>query len=749
MHPKISHMLSRHGSRRPFALATANHSRLRPIARPGLEVLERRVNPSTFIWTALGDGQTWNDASNWQLVGSSPLIQQPTVPTPFSNVIFPPIATLPPGSSTTINFNFAYLDMPLNSLTIDDSYTFTGNPIKIDSALSVANPFTTAPNGATATVLLAGLELAPGVVINTGTGSTLQLASTSDPTGLQLTLLGGLTKSGAGQLVVDTQSVLYSNSTALLPIPVTIAGGSITLGASVNLGGLTFQINSTAGLTIADNVAAKVQALTGTGLVDLQGTTASGDQTSLTVAVPNAATDKFNGFIDGTGQFIMGGYGTLVTGTIDFSGTGSIQALYGTLDVDGSISAGSLQVVSRATLGGLGMWSFTGPVVFQPNATFDVTLNGTNPGSQYTQLVDTNATAGVNLGSSILAASLGYEYEQGDQYTIIEAPLIQNAFGNVVSGKVIVSGSVPLSVSPTGTTVTLSPLQSVTSTRLQSSANPSYPGAPVTFTASVGTRTAPVSSGTVSFLLGTTLLATAQVGAGGTASVTTTSLPLGSSAIIAVYSGTGPILGSTSSVVTVAVVPYRTVTSLTSNSNPGVLGRTVTLTASVVTNTGAAATGGSVSFRRGKLLLGTAPLTSAGTASLSLSSLGVGTIGIQAIYNGTANNLASVSGVFKQAVGAAPTATALSITTQTLANGRVRYILVAEVTAAADAALTPTGTVVFRQNGRSLGTARLKGGVATLVVRGKPPGSQARFVASFQKNTQFRSSSSPPVQFQS
>ena len=135
------------------------------------------------------------------------------------------------------------------------------------------------------------------------------------------------------------------------------------------------------------------------------------------------------------GQFITGGNGTLTTGTIDFGGAGSIQVLSGTLDVDGTISAGTLQVSSIGTLGGLGMWNFSGAVVFQAGSTFDVTLNGTGAGTQYTQLVDTNATAGVNLGNSTLAASVGYEYEQGDRYTIISSPLIQSAFQNVVAGR--------------------------------------------------------------------------------------------------------------------------------------------------------------------------------------------------------------------------------------------------------------------------------------------------------------------------
>ncbi len=584
-------------------------------------------------------------------------------------------------------------------------------------------------------------------MISTGPGSTLQLANANDPTGLLVNVQGPITKAGGGQLVVDTQSVFFSNTSTVQPIPVTLIGGSIVLGVSVNLGGLSFQINSTAGLLIADNVAAKVQTLTGTGLVDLEGTTAAGDLTSLTVAVPNTTTDQFNGLIDGVGQLITGGNGTLTTGTIDFGGAGSIQVLSGTLDVDGTISAGTLQVSSIGTLGGLGMWNFSGAVVFQAGSTFDVTLNGTGAGTQYTQLVDNNATSGVDLGNSTLAASVGYEYEQGDRYTIISSPLIQGAFQNVVAGRVFVGGSIPMAVSATSTTFTMTPLQSETTTGFQSSTNRSNPGLPVTFTAFVSTRTSPVASGTVNFMQGSTVLATVALGSSGAASFTTTSLPLGSTAITAVYTGTSGILGSTSPTLSISVVPFSTVTVLTSSPNPSTLGRPVTFTASVITNAGSVVTTGSISFRQGKRFFGTVPLTSAGTATLTISTLSVGKAGIQGIYSGATNDLGSVSAVFNQTVGASPTVTSVSITTQTLASGGTKYILVATVTADGATALTPTGTVVFRKNGRSVGTASLRRGVARLVLGRKAPGSQARFVASFQKNAHFRSSSSPPVEF--
>ena len=235
----------------------------------------------------------------------------------------------------------------------------------------------------------------------------------------------------------------------------------------------------------------------------------------------------------------MSGNGTLTTGTIEFGGTGSIEAGAGTLDVNGSISGGppgqSDRCVRRA-----GELVVPGPVVFQAGSTFIVTLNGLAAGTQYTQLVDTNAASGINLGFSILAASIGYQYEEGDLFTIVSAPVIQNAFQNVVAGRSGAGGNVPFAVSTAATSVTIGPLQSVTTTGLGSSSNPSHPGAPITFTATVNTRTMPVTTGTVSFLQGTTALATVPV-SGGTASFTTSGLPLGNSTITAVYNGAAVI----------------------------------------------------------------------------------------------------------------------------------------------------------------------------------------------------------------
>ncbi len=348
--------------------------------------------------------------------------------------------------------------MPLNSLTINDSYTFTGTPITIEQSLSLNNPFTTSSNGAVADLELSGMNLAPGATIFTQSGSSLQLGTTASPTGFLLGLQGSMTKTGGGALVIDTSSISFPTTPLQNPVPVAIAGGSITLGESVRVNAVNFDVAPTTSLIIADNVSAGIRSLTGTGLVNLAGTTATGDTTSLTILVPNSNTDSFGGLIAGTGQFIMGGFGNLTTGSINFQGTGGITAAAGSLQVNGTLSAGSLLVNSNATFGGLGTWSFSGPVVFQSGSTFLVTLNGTVPGSQYTQLVDTDATSGVNLGFSTLAASIGYSYEQSDLFTVISAPVVQNSFVNVIGGQAILD-AVPFAVSTGQTAVKLAPLR--------------------------------------------------------------------------------------------------------------------------------------------------------------------------------------------------------------------------------------------------------------------------------------------------
>jgi hypothetical protein len=308
---------------------------------------------------------------------------------------------------------------------------------------------------------------------------------------------------------------------------------------------------------------------------------------------------------------------------------------------------------------------------------------------------------------------------------------------------VLLGGNIPFSVVYSGASVTLTALQSATTTRLSSSGGPSNPGRPVTFTAAVSTRTAPVTGGTVSFEQGGTVLAAEPVTAAGTATFTTTALPLGATTITAVFSGVSNILGSTSATVTQLVVPYTTVTTVTSSMNPSRSGQPVTLTATVTAD-GMPVTGGTVQFTRGSQFLGTSALGADGTASLTASSLPQGDVRIQAAFGGNADNFGSVSQTFIQAVDRYDTTTYLFATTQVRPNGKVREVLVAAVDVADVAGVTPAGSVVFRRNGRVIGRSRLVGGTATLVLPARIP-ARGRFVAAFQGGSRYRASQAAPL----
>ncbi len=715
-----------------------------PRLRPSPEVLEPRWaldgSITTYTWDALGDKTSFNDPNNWSHVG--PLgggVGVPGVPTPGSNISFPPVSLLPTGSTTTINFNSTYGSFPVNIFEIGDSYTFTGNGVSVASGLIVANPYYGNPT--TAAIQLSSVNLGRQATIYTQTSSTLTIGSATNLTGTQLVLQGGATKGGGGQLVLDTQNI-FAPAFALALQTFDAAQGTVTLGTTMDFSTYLFQIDQGASLDVADGAAVKLGSLSGAGTVNLEGTGATGDLTGLTAFTPAGESDQLSGTVTGAGQLTMQGHGTLTLGGIDFGGKGAVDVVLGTLDVNGPIDAGTLQV-GAGTFGGLGSWQFSGAVTFQSGSTFNLALDGTAAGTQSTQLGSADSTTGINLGDSSLTGTIAYEFQAGDQFTIATAPLIQGVFQNVANGQVLLGSNIPFAVSYSATSVTLTALQSETTTRLSSSGGPSHPGQPVTFTATVSTRTAPVTGGTVSFMMAGTTLATEPVTAGGTASFTTSSLPLGGSTITAVYGGVSNILGSTSVGVTQLVVPYSTVTTVTSSTNPSRTGQPVTLTATVTAD-GMPVTSGTVTFVRSNKLIGRAALGADGTASLTTSALPQGDVRIQAAFGGNPDDFGSVSQVFIQAVNRFDTATNLAATTQTRPNGKVREVLIAAVDAVGVAGVTPAGTVVFRRNGRAIGRARLVGGTAMLVLPGRIP-ARGRFVASFRSNPRYRASTSAPL----
>lgn len=239
-------------------------------------------------------------------------------------------------------------------------------------------------------------------------------------------------------------------------------------------------------------------------------------------------------------------------------------------------------------------------------------------------LVNSTYLGGNSLdgGSGIAVDSAGNAYVAGATYST-NFSTTPGAFqtvcsGNCVNGDAFVS---KIDVRPVPTTT------------LSSSLDPSTYGQAVMFTAVVTSSFGAVPDGeTVTFMKGITALGTGALSAG-SASFTTTTLPVGTDSMKAVYGG-DPQFGSSTSVAVSQVVSKATTnTTLTSSQNPSTFGQSVTFTATVAPEFGGKITG-TVTFYDGTTALKTL-YQNGGVAKFTTSTLTKGTHTIQATYNGS------------------------------------------------------------------------------------------------------------------
>jgi probable HAF family extracellular repeat protein len=253
------------------------------------------------------------------------------------------------------------------------------------------------------------------------------------------------------------------------------------------------------------------------------------------------------------------------------------------------------------------------------------------------------------------------------------------------------------------------PSLTATTTSLISDTNPSIYGEPVTLTATVASGTgAPPNGETVWFLSGGTQVGS-QTLTGGTATLTTTDLPVGTDSITAVYGGDLNFAGNTSSAITQTVGKASSTTTLKSSLNPSTFGQSVTLTATVSGQLGGLATG-MVTLRNGSTSLGSATL-SGGSAVLATTALPVGTDSITAVYSGDTNFYGSTSNTLSQVVNkATPTVTVTpyesSITTSQALS----------VTVTVSGSPAPTGSVILSGGGFTSTATTLASGSATISI---------------------------------
>jgi len=275
--------------------------------------------------------------------------------------------------------------------------------------------------------------------------------------------------------------------------------------------------------------------------------------------------------------------------------------------------------------------------------------------------------------------------------------------------------------------------RAATTTALGSAPNPSGYGQSVMFTATVTSSAPGTPTGNVRFTEGATTLGISEL-AGDTATLSVSTLSAGAHTIVASYSSDSAFRASASTPLAQTVNKSGTTTALASTPNPSSYLQSVTFTATVTSEFGGALTG-SVTFKDGSTVLGSSALSGT-TATLTTSSLVIGTRSITAVYGGDANANASTSAVLRQSVRKATTATAVVSSLNPSFVGQA-VTFTATVTGAFGG--TPSGKVTFKNGTTVLGTVVLTGGTASLTTSALAAGSDA-IVAAYAGDTKFKPS---------
>jgi hypothetical protein len=366
--------------------------------------------------------------------------------------------------------------------------------------------------------------------------------------------------------------------------------------------------------------------------------------------------------------------------------------------VNGVVDIGAFEAHHATTTA---VVSSANPSVYGQSVTFTATVTAADPGFGAPTGSVTFRDGSTTLGTGTLAAGIA-------NFTTTKLATRHHAITAVYSGD---------STFATSTSAALSQIvnQDGTTTAVIASVSPSVFGQSVTVTATVsamGARSG-TPTGTVTFYNGTTALGTGRLNSSGRATFATKTLAVGTHAIMAVYGGNANFTTSSSTALTQTVNQDGTTTTVTSSKDPSVYGQSVMFTATVkAAAPGSGTPTGLVTFLDGTTTLGTATLSSTGTATFTTSSLSTGTHVITAVHRGDLDFKSSTSMALKQVVNHDGTTTSVVSSANPSVSGQA-VTFTAPVTAAAPGSGTPTGIVTFYDSATVVGTATLSGGTAT------------------------------------
>jgi hypothetical protein len=410
-------------------------------------------------------------------------------------------------------------------------------------------------------------------------------------------------------------------------------------------------------------------------------------------------TDSFKGVTTtlATGLALNpSGVATFTSSTLAV-GQHSIVATYGgdsNHATSSTATGGLIQVVNEGTATALA--SSVNPSLFGQSVTFTATVTvvgggGVVPGGTVTFMDGATAlaTAAVVGGQAIYSTTT---------LAVGVHPITA-----------VYNGDAPNAILPSTSPVLNQDVQAATTVTVASSLNPSNYGLAVTFTATVSSSAAVGATGMVVFLDGGKQIAAVTLaGLPAVATFTTSTLALGTHPITVTYAGdSNNSAGATAQALNQVVNQSQTATTLTAAPNPGIVGEPVTMIATLKLTAGADTPTGTVAFTSGATVLGTAALSSTGTATIN-PVLAAGAYDVVATYSGDADDAGSASSPLALTVNLGTSATTLVIAPNPATIGTA----VTFTSIVTGNGVAPTGTVTFLSGTATLGTATLASGAA-------------------------------------
>lgn len=510
----------------------------------GVATFAASLAAGTHSITATYSGDTNFNGSTSSVL--SQVVNQVTTSTALTSSVNP--STFGQQVQFTATITWSSTGAPSGNVTFRDGGTTLGAPASVSggvasvlvSSLSVGSHSITATyNGDTN--FSGSTSSAVSQTVNKATTSTA-LTSSPNPSivNQQVTFTATVTGHNGG---TPTGTVTFKQGTTTVATQ-SLVSGSASFTTTYTTSGsrsltATYSGDGNFLASTSSHSQSVLKASTTTTLASSANPSNFGGAVTLTATVSSTAGGPANGdtvkFIDGTTTI---GTGSLTAGVATFTtaalaaGTHKIKAAFVT---DSSYAGSSSVVLSQIVIGlptTSTVLSNLNPSIYGQTITFSATVvdnanNGTPTGTvtfkSGTAILGKQTLSGGTASFSTSALAVGIK------------SITATYSGDT---KYAVSTSAPISQTITKATST---------TTITSSVNPSTASQSVTFTVSVAPQFAGVPTGTVKLTLGTTVLTTLTL-ANGTASYATTTLPSGSDAIKAAYSGSGNFTGSSVSI---------------------------------------------------------------------------------------------------------------------------------------------------------------------------------------------------------